>query len=142
MIVGSLLAGCATPSFHSTWYFGRSPSKPSEYEIFVAVLNEGPDSYQVTKIVLNRKGDLEDSGYVFELGEKVPFPVGAVLIRPATDFKDRSENRDFPPCRVPVSVLVAVELDGKTREIPATLLATSPSAVPRPWEETCRKVNQ
>lgn len=138
-LISGLLWGCAGPKFQATWYFGRNP--PKDYEVFVALLNQGPDSHQVREVILNAKGDVKESDY-WLIGPDKPLPPGGVLIRPAADFKDEfGKGKPFPECRVPISMLVAVGSDQGSRQyVPATLVISPPSSVPRWWEERCRSV--
>jgi hypothetical protein len=139
VLVSGLLWGCASPKFQASWYFGRNA--PKDYEVFVAVLNEGPESQRIREVILNAKDDVRESGYLL-IGPEKPLPPGAVLIRPAADFKaELGKGKPFPACRVPISVLVAVASEAGTLQyVPATLVITPPSSVPRWWESECNKV--
>jgi hypothetical protein len=139
VLVGGLLWGCAGPKFQATWYFGRN--QPSDYEVFVAVLNEGPDSQPVHEVILNAKDDVRESGYWLS-GPVKPLPAGGVLIRPAAEFKaEQGKGNPFPACRVPISVLVAVGPDkAQPQYVPATMVISPPSSVPRWWETKCKEV--
>lgn len=136
-LISALLLGCAGPKFQATWYFGRNP--PRDYEVFVAVLNQGPESQPVRKVILNPEHDSRESGYRLS-GPKEELPPGAVLIRRAAEFKN-SDGKDFPECRVPISILVAVGPDEKSVQyVPATIVVSPPSSVPRGWESKCHDV--
>jgi hypothetical protein len=138
-LVAGLLCGCATPKFQASWYFGRSP--PKDYEVFVAVLNQGPDSQAVREVILNAKGEARGTGYWLPGPEK-PLPPGAILLRRAAEFKaELGKGNSVPACRVPISVLVVVGRDDESPAyVPATIVVSPPSSVPREWETTCKEV--
>ena len=132
-LITSVLCGCASTRFQATWYFGRDGD--NDYQVFVTLLNQGPGEQQVREVILNPAGDAKESGYRLGGLERRMAP-GAVLILRTAKFNSGAQA--FPPCHVPISVLVVAGPEkNRVQKVVARMIVSPPGSVPHGWEAKC-----